>query len=70
MPPDELVHFCAEHPVAVAVITSTNPDTADLANDTATTLRAAGTPSIVGGPGRTLDDLVDLARQASRLGRS
>jgi excisionase family DNA binding protein len=64
MPPDELVHFCAEHPVTVAVITSTNPDTADLANNTATALRTAGTPTIVGGPGRTLDDLVTLARQA------
>jgi MerR family transcriptional regulator, light-induced transcriptional regulator len=66
MPPDELVHFCAEHQVTVAVITSTNPDTADLADDTAMALRAAGTPTIVGGPGRTLDDLVALARQASR----
>jgi excisionase family DNA binding protein len=70
MPPDELVHFCAEHPVTVAVITSTNPDTADLANDVAAALRAAGTPTIVGGPGRTLDDLVALARQASRDGCS
>ena len=65
MPPDELVHFCAEHAVTVAVITSTNPDTADLANDTALALRAAGTPAIVGGPGRTLNDLIELARQAS-----
>jgi len=65
MPPDELVHFCAEHPVTIAVITSTNPDTVDLANNTATALRAAGTPTIVGGPGRTLDDLTDLARRAS-----
>ncbi len=65
MPPDELVHFCAEDPVTVAVITSTNPDTADLATSTAAALRAAGTPTIVGGPGRTLDDLIKLARQAS-----
>ncbi|HYN35000.1 MAG TPA: B12-binding domain-containing protein [Ilumatobacteraceae bacterium] len=69
MPPDELVHFCAEHPVNVAVITSTNPDTADLANEAAETLRAAGIPTIVGAPGRTLDDLIELARQLSRENR-
>jgi excisionase family DNA binding protein len=69
MPPDELVQFCTEHQVSVAVITSTNPDTADLADSTATALRAAGTPTIVGGPGRTLDDLVELARHSSRAGR-
>ncbi len=66
MPPDELVHFCAEHPVTVAVITSTNPDTADLANEAANALREAGIPTIVGGPGRTLDDLIEQARQLSR----
>lgn len=65
MPPDELVHFCTEHAITVAVITSTNTDTADLANDTAAALWKAGTPTIVGGPGRTLDDLIELARQAS-----
>ena len=31
MPPDELVRFCAEHGVDVAVLSSTNPDTATLA---------------------------------------
>lgn len=69
MPPDELVHFCAEHPVTVAVITSTNPDTADLANEAANALREAGIPTIVGGPGRTLDDLIEQARQLSRESR-
>ena len=62
MPPAEIMRFCAEHPVTVAVITSTNPDTARIAHETAAALRAAGTPSIVGGPGRTLGDLIDLAR--------
>ena len=69
MPPDELVRFCAGHVVTVAVITSTNPDTADLANDTAAALRAAGTPTVVGGPGRSLDDLIKLAREAGRTSR-
>jgi methanogenic corrinoid protein MtbC1 len=69
MPPDELVRFCAEHDVTVAVITSTNPETSDLSNDTASALREAGTPAIVGGPGRTLDDLIELARRASHENR-
>ncbi len=65
MPPDELVRFCAEHDVDVAVISSTNPDTAELAAETAERLREAGTPSVLGGPGRTLDDLVDMVRSAA-----
>jgi MerR family transcriptional regulator, light-induced transcriptional regulator len=65
LPPEEIGAYCAEHPVTVAVITSTNPGTADLANETATALRTSGTPAIVGGPGRTLDELLRLARQAS-----
>ncbi len=66
MPPEELVNFCIEHSVTVAVITSTNPDTGDLAHEAALALRVAGTATIVGGPGRSLDDLVEFARQASR----
>lgn len=66
MPPDELVRFCAEHPVSVAVITSTNPDVAERANDVASRLNAAGTPAIVGAPGNTLEDLIEQARAALR----
>lgn len=66
MPPAELVTFCAEHDIDVAVLTSTNPETADLSNETASALREAGTPTVVGGPGRTLDDLVESARRAGR----
>ena len=69
MPPDELVRFCAEHSVTLAVVTSTNPDTASDANDAAAALRAAGTPTIVGGPGRTLTDLIELAREVARNSR-
>ena len=70
MPPSELLQFCAEHPVTVAVISSTNPGTAELAKKTASEILAAGTPVILGGPGRTLHELVDLARQASRESRT
>lgn len=66
MPPDELVRFCAEHPVDVAVLSSTNPDTAALAADTADRLRAAGVGVVLGGPGRTLDDLLSEVRAAAR----
>ena len=64
MPPDELVLFCAEHDVDVAVLSSTNPDPAELAAETARRLRSAGTPVVLGRPGRTLADLVVDARAA------
>ena len=66
MPPDELVRFCAEHPVDVAVVSSTNPDTADLAAQTADRLRAGGVGVVLGGPGRTLHDLIAETRAAAR----
>jgi excisionase family DNA binding protein len=66
MPPDELVRFCVEHDVDVAVLSSTNPDVADLAADTAERIRAAGTPVVLGGPGRSLDDLVESVRSVDR----
>ena len=65
MPADEIVRFCDEHDVTVAVLTVTNPDVAELAAVTADRLRAHGTPTIVGGAGRTLHELVALARTAS-----
>jgi len=66
MPPDELVRFCTEHPVDVAVLSSTNPDTAELAADTADRLREAGCGVVLGGPGRTLDDLIEQTRASAR----
>lgn len=65
MPPDELVHFCDEHPIDVAVISSTNPDTVGLASETADRLRAAGVGVVLGGPGRTLDELIEQTRAAA-----
>jgi methylmalonyl-CoA mutase cobalamin-binding subunit len=58
MPADELVEFCAEHEVDVAVISVTNPDVAEEAEAAGNRLRETGTPAIVGGRGRTLTDLV------------
>ena len=66
MPPDELIRFCAEHDIDVAVISSMNPETAELAAHTAQRLEGAGTPCVLGAPGRTLDDLVSRVRPAHR----
>jgi methanogenic corrinoid protein MtbC1 len=66
MPPDELVRFCSENAVDVAVLSSTNPDTAELAAETADRLRDAGFGVVLGGPGRTLDDLIVQTRAAAR----
>ncbi len=65
MPPDELVRFCAEHDIDVAVLSSTNPDTAALAAETADRIRAGGTSVVLGGPGRTLAGLIESARSAA-----
>ena len=66
MPPDELVGFCSEHDVDVAVLTLANPDCFDLAQQAGERIEASGTPVIVGGPGRTLDELLERVGDAAR----
>jgi excisionase family DNA binding protein len=66
MPPDELLQFCAEYAIDVAVLSSTNPDTAELAAATAERLRGAGTPVVLGRPGSSLEDLIVMTRSAAR----
>ena len=68
-PPAELVRFCTDQPVDLAVLTVTNPDSTQLAEHTADTLRAAGIRTLVGGPDRTLADLLDQARATSASAR-
>ena len=65
-PPDELLRFCTENAVDVAVLSVTNPASAELAEETAGELRAAGIRSVVGGPGRTLDELLVAVRTAEQ----
>jgi len=65
LPPDQLLDFCASHEIALAVITVTHPDVQPAADATAVKLRAAGTPTIVGGSGQTLHDLLGQARSAT-----
>lgn len=63
LPPDEITAFCEVYDVDIAVITVTNPKTRTTADATATRLRTAGTPAIVGGLGNDLSELIDLARR-------
>lgn len=65
MPPDELVRFCIEHDVDVAVVTVVNTQCVELAAATAARIEEAGTPAVVGGPGRTLDELTQRVRSAA-----
>jgi excisionase family DNA binding protein len=66
MPPTEIFDFVAHHDINVAVLTVVNPGCTQLAHSTATLLEQAGTPTIVGGPGRSLGDLVQEAQDAAR----
>ena len=68
MPGHELVRFCAEHDVDLAVVSVTNPDVSQLADDTAEQIRAAGTFTIVGGSGRSLEELVEQANASAATG--
>ena len=65
MPPDQLVDFCATHDVTVAVLSVTNSDVDAVVKRAATALRKSAIPVVVGGPGRTLDDLLAEVRAAS-----
>jgi excisionase family DNA binding protein len=65
MPGDELVRFCVEHHIDLAIISLTNPAVESLANETADRIRSAGTSAIVGGPGRSLEQLVSRARRST-----
>lgn len=66
VPPDQLLDCCVENDVDVAVISVTNPALAAGAERAADALLAAGVPTLIGGPGRSLDDLVGDAREAAR----
>ncbi|MCY7401304.1 MAG: cobalamin-dependent protein [Nocardioides sp.] len=65
IPAEELVDFCATHDISVAVLSSTNSDVADVVQRAATALRSSGTPVVIGGPGRSLDDLLAEVRAAT-----
>jgi excisionase family DNA binding protein len=71
MPGEELVSFCSAHEEAdVAVISVTNSEAADRAALVADQIRAAGTPTLVGGAGMTLGGLIDDVQRAADSRRS
>lgn len=61
-PSATLRDFCRRHDVSLAVISVANSELTVDAEATADELREAGVPTIVGGPGRSLTDLVEAAR--------
>lgn len=65
MPPEDLVGFCAEHDVTVAVLSLTNQEAAAVVQRAAAALRESAVPTVVGGAGQTLDDLLANVRVAS-----
>jgi len=64
MPPDELIDFCATHDITVAVLSVTNSHVEAVVQRAATAIRKSATPVVVGGPGRTLNDLLAEVRAA------
>lgn len=62
IPGEEVVRFCREHPVDVAVLTVTNGSVRPSAERTASALEAEGVRALVGRPGATLTELQALAR--------
>jgi MerR family transcriptional regulator, light-induced transcriptional regulator len=66
LPPDELVRFCQEEHVDLVVLTVTVSRLHRSATRTAARLEGLGLRTLVGGPGRTLDELQRLARHEQR----
>jgi MerR family transcriptional regulator, light-induced transcriptional regulator len=62
LPPDELVRFCQQEDVDLVVLTVTVSKLHRSATRTAVQLEGLGLRALVGGPGRTLDELQRLAR--------
>lgn len=66
MPTEEIVRFCSRERPDLVVLTATTPNAAMSAASTAEELASVGVPVLVGGPGRTLDQLIEAARKARR----
>lgn len=62
VPPEDIADFCATHDISVAVLSVTNTGIEAVAQRAAATLRESGTRVVVGGAGRTLDDLLHEVR--------
>jgi methanogenic corrinoid protein MtbC1 len=66
LPSDDLLVFCRRHHVDLVVLTVTTTKLRPAANRTAEQLQRLGLRVLVGGPGRSLDELQQLARQERR----
>lgn len=69
VPADEVVRFAAGAAADLVVLSVTNPALAGEAATTCRRLEEGGVPTIVGGPGRTLDELRAEARAQSPAAR-
>jgi excisionase family DNA binding protein len=63
VPAKEVTGFVETHDVDLVVLTVTTPEVLSTAQRLAATLVKRGTRAVVGGPGRTLADLVEMARR-------
>lgn len=70
VPGDEVVRFAVDQDADLVVLTVTNPEMADAADDLRGAIEASGIAAIVGAPGRTLEDLQSEARAAGSARRS
>ena len=62
VPVAELVAACTENGADLAVLTVTNPDIGRAAERAAAMLEDVGVDTVVGAPGRRLDELIGMAR--------
>ncbi len=62
VPPKELRSFVQSHDVDLVVLTLTTPELASSAERLAAELQRRGTRTVVGAPGKTLQDLLAVAR--------
>jgi excisionase family DNA binding protein len=69
VPADEVVRFAEEVAADLVVLTVTNPALQEAAAATSRRLEAADVPTLVGGPGRSLDELRAEARAQSPAAR-
>lgn len=60
IPDQEILDFCSSQHVDVAVLTVTDADRAAHATSLGRRIEASGVPVLVGGPGRSLHELLDL----------
>ncbi|MEZ5341467.1 MAG: cobalamin-dependent protein [Acidimicrobiales bacterium] len=64
LPAKEILAFCRNCDLDVVVLSMTNPMVRSRADALASRIQKAGTPTLVGGPGKSLDELLELARLA------